>query len=77
MVVLERNVEPEAGPTPLASLFSMFADLGDEAIGDGGNSESVVLANFLLVDDVMSDAQIGMLGGASAAGILLSGPVCH
>ncbi len=71
------TVNPEAGPTPLASTFSLFADLGDEAIGDGGKSESVVLANYLFVDDVLTDAQIAGLGSSSAAGILFTGVVCR
>lgn len=70
------TINPEAGPTPLGSLFCLFADLGDENIGDGGNSESVVLANYLFVDDLLSDAEIAALGGSNAAGILFGSTPC-
>ena len=70
------TLNPEAGPTPTSSLFSLFADLGDETVGDGGKSEPVVLANYLFVDDMLSDAQILALGSPSASGILFTASAC-
>lgn len=64
------NEPGSVGPTGLASTFSLFADLA------GGRSEPVYLANYYLVDTVLTGAEIAGLGGPSADGIVLIGGVC-
>lgn len=58
------------GPAGLASTMCLFSDLR------GGRSEPVYLANMLLVDTVLSPAEIAGFGGPSAAGIALATAPC-
>ncbi len=58
-------------PAPMNSTFCMFADLRF------GGSQPVYLANYLLSDGLLSDAEIAGLGGASASGIMFSGGGCN
>lgn len=58
---------PEGSLTPLASTFCLFSDLRF------GGSRPVYLANLLFVDDLLDDSFVIGLGGASGAGIVLTG----
>ncbi len=53
--------------TPMQSTFSIFSD-------DTGDGESVYIKNLYFTDHQLTDAQIAALGGASAAGIVFTGP---
>lgn len=57
------------GPSPCSATVCLFADLV------GGRSETVYLANMYFADDMLTDAEITALGGPSADGIVLTGPV--
>ncbi len=57
------------GPSPCSATVCLFADLV------GGRSETVYLANMYFADDMLSDAEIIALGGPSADGIVLTGPI--
>lgn len=55
--------QPSAPNAPTASTVGLFADLG-------GAGESVYVANMLLTDEAMTDAQVLGLGGPDARGIV-------
>ncbi len=60
----KQPVDPEA---PTASTLSLFADLT-------GQGQSVYIANLLLADEAMTDAQVLALGGPSGRGIMFLRP---
>lgn len=70
------NYPGSQGPTPLASTFGLFCDLGDSQFGPGGRSEAAYLANLYFADDMLTPAEITALGGADAAGIVFTADPC-
>ncbi|HRQ72181.1 MAG TPA: GC-type dockerin domain-anchored protein [Phycisphaerales bacterium] len=72
------GTEPgSVGPTPLASTFCLFADLGSAEFGPGGRSEVVYVSSMYFADDVLSGAEIAALGGPDGDGIVFKkGPGC-
>ena len=70
------NFPGSTGPTPLDSLFTLFADLGDADLGPGGRSEKAYLANLYFADDLLTDSEIAALGGVDADGIVFTASPC-
>jgi hypothetical protein len=70
------NYPGSQGPTPLASTFGLFCDLGDAEFGPGGRSEVAYLANLYFADDMLTPAEIAALGAVDAAGIVFTADPC-
>ncbi|MFI4896293.1 MAG: GC-type dockerin domain-anchored protein [Phycisphaerales bacterium JB059] len=67
---LSTGTAPDSqGPSPCSATVCLFADLV------GGRSETVYLANMYFADDMLTDSEVTALGGPSAEGIVLTGPL--